>query len=1005
MKNLLLVTSCTGALAIAMTPGAALAQSTGQDTGSAENPATLPVATDQQAEPEENVITVTGSRIRRSNATAAIPLQIFNRETIEESGSVDLAEIVAEIPGVDSDLSPESTNTSVQNSGISTINLRRLGSNRTLTLIDGRRAISNAGNGERVSLNTIPAGFVDSIEITTGGASAIYGSDAIAGVVNILLKDDFDGFDANLRYAKPERSGEQEILADLAWGRNFDEGRGNIMVGFSYEHEDPIYADGTRPDSIRAVSWGVPSDIGNFNDESLLPGCDDSGRYCFTPSLTSYIPGGRFESDDAWNIGGVWYNDQSLLPDDGRTSGEAFETYPDGYNLRPGQTLSPEYEMWSGAIKARYDLTPSIRFDAGAMYTVINTRARSAPEAAIYGDTYAVLDADGNATYDANGVIIEAELPQIASSHPFIPPEVEETRSGSVSWYRRFNELGWDEKNNDRQTLRTNFGLSGDAWGDWQWNVGGTYGTYNQHQRDLNEIDLQHLANALQVTTIDGEVVCASAAAREEGCVAVNIFGEGSITEPMADYIRYNADLRQEREQVTGLASANGTLFELPAGPLKAAAGLEYRREYQRTWGQGGDKILQTTSTGVPDIEARFDVIEAFAEIDVPVLETVSLQLAGRIADYSTVGTVSSYNIGGSFFPSPDVRFRAQYSRSQRAPTLTEFFSPPRGDYDSLTDPCGGLLPDGTGITPPPGSDASAATIAANCLAEPGIQAYFADPDNAGQAFGVGGSVYGPNAGNTNLREETADTFTAGVILTPRFVPGLSLIVDYYQINVKDAIGSVSTQLAAELCYTADNYPNNRFCDTITRNPANGAVREVINQSENLDRYETSGIDTTLNYDWEIGGIPGDFDFNVIYTHYLDDSYSFQAIDGLQTEDTLGIIGNPKDEFRAKIGWSHEGLRVTWTTLFKSGGVDDKDVGPGEPAYFDVGSQSYHNVYVGYTLRRRPTVRLYAGVNNVFDDLGPFLPSGLNSGNSRNIVSSLNDLDGREFYLGARSAF
>ena len=497
MKNLLLVTSCTGALAIAMTPGAALAQSTGQDTGSAENPATLPVATDQQAEPEENVITVTGSRIRRSNATAAIPLQIFNRETIEESGSVDLAEIVAEIPGVDSDLSPESTNTSVQNSGISTINLRRLGSNRTLTLIDGRRAISNAGNGERVSLNTIPAGFVDSIEITTGGASAIYGSDAIAGVVNILLKDDFDGFDANLRYAKPERSGEQEILADLAWGRNFDEGRGNIMVGFSYEHEDPIYADGTRPDSIRAVSWGVPSDIGNFNDESLLPGCDDSGRYCFTPSLTSYIPGGRFESDDAWNIGGVWYNDQSLLPDDGRTSGEAFETYPDGYNLRPGQTLSPEYEMWSGAIKARYDLTPSIRFDAGAMYTVINTRARSAPEAAIYGDTYAVLDADGNAQYDANGVIIEAELPQIASSHPFIPPEVEETRSGSVSWYRRFNELGWDEKNNDRQTLRTNFGLSGDAWGDWQWNVGGTYGTYNQHQRDLNEIDLQHLANAL----------------------------------------------------------------------------------------------------------------------------------------------------------------------------------------------------------------------------------------------------------------------------------------------------------------------------------------------------------------------------------------------------------------------------------------------------------------------------------------------------------------------------
>ncbi|MXP08946.1 TonB-dependent receptor plug domain-containing protein [Pseudoblastomonas halimionae] len=1001
MKNKLLITSCTGALALAMLPSAAIAQ----DAGPEEDPVTAPATADQQAEPEDNVITVTGSRIRRSNATAAIPLQIFDRATIDESGTVDLAEIVAEIPGVDSDISPETSNTSVQNSGISTINLRRLGSNRTLTLIDGRRAISNAGNGERVSLNTIPAGFVQSIEVTTGGASAIYGSDAIAGVVNIILKDDFDGFDANLRYAKPERSGEQEFLVDLAWGRNFDEGRGNIMVGFSYEHEDPIYADATRPDSIRAVSWGKPSDIGGFNDETLIPGCEDPDSYCLTPSLSSYLPGGRFESDDAWNIGGVWYNDKSLLPDDGRTSSESFESNVDGYNYRPGQTLSPEYEMLSSALQLRYDLTPGITFDAGVMYTFINTVARSSSESAIYGDTYAVLDANGNAQYDANNNLIEAELPQIASNHPFIPPEVEETRSGSVSWYRRFIELGWDIKDNDRETVRTNFALSGDAWGDWQWNVGGTFGTYNQHQRDKNEIDLQRLANALEVTTIGGKVVCASEAARAEGCVPINIFGEGSITDAMANYIRYDANLRQKREQTTGLASANGTLFELPAGPLKAAAGVEYRHEYQRTWGQGGDKILQTTSTGVPDIEASFDVVEAFAELDIPIFESLSLQLAGRIADYSTVGTVYSYNAGGSFFPSPDIRFRAQYSRSQRAPTLTEFFSPPRGDYDSLEDPCNGLLSDGTGITPPPGSDASATTIAANCLAEPGVQAYFADPDNAGQPFDTGGSVYGPNAGNTNLQEETADTFTAGVILTPRFIPGLALIVDYYDIRVKDAIGSVSTQLATELCYTAENFPNNRFCDTITRNPATGAVREVINQAENLDQYKTSGIDATLAYDWEIGGIPGDFDLNVIYSHYLEDSYTFQAIDGLQTEDTLGLIGNPQDEFRAKIGWGHEGFRFTWTTLFKSGGVDDRDVGPDEPAYFSIGSQAYHNIYASYTLRRRPTVRLYAGVSNLFDDLGPFLPSGLDNGGSRNITTSLNDLDGREFYLGARIVF
>ncbi len=998
MNRKFLVTSCVGALAAAMVSAPAMAQDAGEPTQ------TLPDSSAQDSNQDAEIV-VTGSRIRRSNATSAIPLQVIGRQSIDESGTVDLAEIVTEIPGVDSDLSPETTNTSVQNSGISTINLRRLGSNRTLTLIDGRRAISNAGNGERVSLNTIPAGFVESIEVTTGGASAIYGSDAIAGVVNILLKKDFDGFEANLRYAKPEASGEREMLADLTWGHNFANGRGNVMLGFSFEHEDPIYADATRPDSIRPVAWGLPGDIGNFNDETVLPGCDASGRYCMTPSLSSYIPGGRFESDDAWNIGGVWYNDKSLLPDDGRTAAEGFETYPDGYNYRPGQTLSPEYEMWSGAFKANYEVTPSITFDVGAMYTLISTRARSSSESAIYGDTYAVLDANGNAQYDSNGILIEAELPQIAADNPFIPAAVEETRSGTVSWYRRFNELGWDEKVNDRTTLRTNFGLSGKAWGDWQWNASGTYGTYKQHQRDLNEIDLQHLANALEVTTIGGQVVCADAAARADGCVPINIFGEGSIDSDMARYIRYNADLWQEREQVTGLLSANGTAFQLPAGPLKVAAGIEYRREYQRTWGQGGDKILQTTSTGIPDIEARFDVIEAFAEADIPILRTLSLQIAGRVADYSTVGTVYSYNVGGSFYPSPDIRFRAQYSRSQRAPTLTEFFSPPRGDYDSLTDPCNGLMPDGSGITVPPGSGAAASTIANNCLAESGIQAYFADPNNAGQAFSSSGSVYGPNAGNTNLQEETADTFTAGVVLTPRFIPGLTLIVDYYQINVKDAIGSVSTQLTTELCYTADNYPDNRFCDVISRNPANGTIRQVINQSENLDRYKTAGIDATFDYDFELPVVPGKFGASVIYTHYLDDSYSFQAIDGLEEVDTLGLIGNPQDEFRAKVGWSHNGLRLTWTTLFKSGGVDDKDVAPGDPAYFHIGSQAYHNFYIGYTLRNRPTVRLYAGVNNVFDDLGPFLPSGLDNGNSRNIVSSLNDLDGREFYVGARFAF
>ncbi|QSB44295.1 TonB-dependent receptor [Tsuneonella flava] len=999
MKKRLFLTTCTLAMsAVYAAPTFAQDATNGHSQDSQQGASSAGAS-------ETDAIVVTGSRIRRSDATSAIPLKILGREDISESGTTSIAEIVQEIPGVDSDISPESSNTSVQNSGISSVNLRRLGSNRTLTLIDGRRAISNAGNGERVSLSTIPAGFVESIEVTTGGASAIYGSDAIAGVVNIILKKDWEGFEANLRYLAPERSGDNEIDADLTWGKNFANGRGNILVGASFEHQRAIYADSTRPESIAALTWDTPGYAGAFNDESVFPGCE-SGGYCFTPSLSSYLPGGRFESDDAWNIGGVWYNDKSLLPDDGRPASAGFETYPDGFNYRPGQTLSPEYLMASGAVKLEYELTPSVNVSASVMYTYNYTRARNSSEAAIYGDEYARLDANGNALRDSNGNVIYGELPQIAANNPFIPDAVEETRSGTVSWYRRFAELGWDEKINFRDTLRSSLALNGSAWGDWQWQVSGTYGTYKQHQRDTNEINLQNLAYALVVESDGaGGYQCVDATARSQGCVPIDLFGENSITDDMANYIRYNANLYQKREQITGLASANGTVLQLPGGPLKAAAGLEYRREYQKTWGQDGDVIMATTSTGVPDIEAHFDVVEAFAELDIPITSRLSLQLAGRAADYSTVGGVFSYNAGGSWSPSSSIRFRAQYSRSQRAPTLTEFFSPPRGDYDSVRDPCDGLMPDGSGVTAPAGSNTSTAVLAANCLAVPGIQAYFADPANAGQPFEFDGSIRGPNQGNNKLKEETADTYTAGVVLTPKIIPGLSLIADYYQIRVRDAIGSISSQLTADLCYTADNYPDNRFCDVISRNSQTGTISQIINQVENLDSYLTEGVDVTFNYDWAISGIPGRFGANLIYTHYFRDEFTYQGIAGLETEDSLGEIGKPTDEFRLKLGWSDRNIRISWTTLYRSGGVDDNHVAPTDSEYFKVGGQAYHNLYMSYTLRNRPHIKIYGGVNNVFNDLGPFIPSGLNYGSSRNIVSALNDLDGREFYVGARFRF
>ena len=194
---------------------------------------------------------------------------------------------------------------------------------------------------------------------------------------------------------------------------------------------------------------------------------------------------------------------------------------------------------------------------------------------------------------------------------------------------------------------------------------------------------------------------------------------------------------------------------------------------------------LTTSLSVIPEIEASFDVVEAFAEVEIPLLETVTAQLAARVADYSTIGTISSYNVGGYWEPTDTLRFRTQYSRSQRAPTITEFYSAPRQDADDLRDPCDGLRPDGSGVTAPPGTGFDPAVIASNCLSNPGIQAFFADPNNAGQPFEFDGSVNAPNAGNNTLTEETADTFTIGAVWAPSFAEDLVFIVDYYNIKVE----------------------------------------------------------------------------------------------------------------------------------------------------------------------------------------------------------------------------
>ncbi len=949
-------------------------------------PAPIALAQTQPAAQEDEIV-VTGSRIRRANINTAIPMQSIGIADIESSGTVDVGELLTQLPGVEFSLSPEGTGLSTQNAGLSTINLRGLGGDRTLVLINGRRAISNSGNGERVSLDTIPSGFVKKVEITTGGASAIYGADAIAGVANILLRDNFDGIKAGYRYGKADASGEQENTIDLTVGKNFAGERGNIMLGVTYDDETAVFADATRPDSIAAVQ---------FNSD---PTCVIAGTRQCGVNLSSNIPGGRFEGDDAWNVGGVWFNDRSLAPQDGRTPSVGFETGLDGFNFRPGRTLSPAVETLALAAKAHYDLNENMSAFAEAYFSQVDSTTVNAPRTANNGTD---IGPAGNSI----------DIGTMSSSHPFIPPEVEETRSGSVSWRRRFTELGNDIKENERDTLRTAIGLKGSLQNGWDWTGYATFGKYEQEQTQLNALNYQSVRNALRVESDgNGGFQCTDADARAAGCVPLNLFGEGSITPEMADYIRYTGQLMQERKQTTIAGNMNGDLYELPAGAIKGAFGFDYRKESQTTTGDpdvgnSAGAPEQTSISVIPDIDASFDVIEGFGELDIPLIMdkpgvyALTAQLAGRVGNYSTIGTIFSYNVGGSYAPTQDVRFRTQYSRSQRAPNITEFFSDKRGDFDSLSDPCDGLNADGTGLT-----GTNAAAFSANCLAEGGIQAFFADPANAGLAFDAGGSsVFGPNAGNNQLQEETANTFTIGAIFTPQALPDFSFIIDYYRIDIDGAIGTISTQDTVDLCYSAANFPNNRFCDVITRDASNGEVAEVVNREENLNSLLAEGIDVTVNYDMDAGSA-GDFDFKLIYTRSLSNERVFEGLNGAELSDFNGEIGTPKDRFRARAGWNFNDFRFAYTWHYQSGGVDDLTILASDPDHFDTGSQSYHDIYASYKFENAYGAQVYGGVKNLANEFGPIIPTNLDHGNSRNIISNVNNPIGREFYAGVRVTF
>ncbi|WNC70614.1 TonB-dependent receptor [Thalassotalea psychrophila] len=940
---------------------------------------------DALAQDEEvEKITVTGSRLRRDSFSVATPLVTVSKEDIQDTGLGSLSEVlVDEVPAITESSSNMNTQSSVSATGLSTVNLRNLGTDRTLTLIDGRRVVSNSYSGNYVSLGTIPTGMVEKVEVITGGASAAYGSDAIAGVVNIITQQHKEGFEFQARGGETPEGGGKEFTLDANFGSDFADGRGYMFISSTWDRQFGIDVDDRDRSAIESSYDYNTSEL--CNEMNTVDGdqCMRDITQAEWRERSDGTQGGVFEEGNDFSDGGFYYTA------DGLQTGWVEER--DGINPYQWDKIKTPNDRLATALKVNYDITDDIMGSFQVQYSNNESVNVKSPEDEYESAYVPIIDPE-------TGELDRVRPGKISIDNPFAPAIIADNAGSSISWDRRFYEVGNVTTDNERETVRTWAGLQGTMFdGDWDWDVSVGYGKFEQNQKRLNELNTVRVSQALDSEYADDGVTiqCADEDARAAGCVPLNIFGEGSITTEMADWIRATPKINTEIEQVNILGFIAGDLFEMPAGPVAAVFGAEYRKDKQTVSTDEGHQYGGITFNLVPSFEGDVDVYEAFAEFAFPLLKnkafakSLDAETSVRVADYSHEGIdlMSSYKVGLTWQPVEGYMIRGNFARAQRAPNITELLSPPRGDYDTYTDIC-----DGTSAT-------STEAGHDNCRLEPGIAAELAaDPDFV---FEDDNNGYGPGAGNENLKEETADTYTVGITMSPGFIDNFDIAIDYYNITVEDAISEIGNEELLAECYNSSVAfgDSNPFCADITRDDE-GQIIEMLQRQINVGELKTSGYDLAIQYSLDLNDF-GRLKLTGDMTHVIEHTESFEGNDGLVELNNNGQLdtGIFEDSASASLAWYKDGWRVRWSTKYKGPVVDAHDrvddykelfsendancaaanddciANPETPKYLYYGSFIKHNVSISYAFDYSQTqIRLFGGANNVFDNKGPFIP-------------------------------
>ncbi len=901
---------------------------------------------------EENTVIVTGSRIvGLAEAASTTPVVVFDSEQLEKTGAVRLADALFELPqiGLTSFKSTESGS-----GGATNPDLRDLGADRTLVLVNGRRHVGSFEGSSLVDMDTIATDMVDRVEILTGGASSIYGSDAVAGVINIILKNNYEGAKLRINSGIFTDNDESDNALSLTYGTNFDKSKGNILLNISWNEFDSVKSTdrpfpntsyGRNPDSL-GPDDGIPDFIPYFDrgwafssTNGVVYGVDGQ-LFGSTPSNNPFDIGWNVNTDGTISM----FDAGSPIPGSFNWAGG------DGTRLGNFNFLRNQGERFIISTSTNYDLSDTTNIFFEAKLVDSETIDPFSPHFIDFRD-FAVFG--GNT--------------QILRDNPFIPDALGALMdaNGVTSLYmeRDNSDIGNRATISDRKTTRFVAGVQGSFWDDkMDFEASVNFGKTTAKQQNRGDVLVFNLAAALDATTdANGNPICRNPGPNASpGCVPINLFGQNVSPEAL-NYVSTTTQNKHELKQT--VINFNATTntdefgFELPAGGIGLAYGLEYREEETSA---DVDQVINdglTFSNTILDQKGSYDVTEAYIETRVPLLEDVagakSLQLdaAYRYADYSTIGGDSSWKYGLNYQPVDGLTFRATKSKALRAPNIGELFAAPSQTFRFFNDPCStdtqGDITDPTVL----------AQVQANCTAE-GIPSDY--------LYVASSNTPGLQGGNPNLDAEETDSFVYGMAWQPN--DDLLITADYVKIDIENAIRSTSLQFILDSCYQASSL-DNQFCELFSRDtsdPSNPDINSFLLTQVNVSEFQYEAIDFNVKYHLEIGEM-GSLDFGLVSTNVLRNAT--QPDEGsIEFDDAVGEANVPKWRHNFSVNWAYNDFNIFWNAHYTGEQKTYNSFRGHTAERFSLpvtGGHTIHDLNISYDFNS--DLKASIGINDVFD--------------------------------------